>query len=41
MDAMLKHLPSNWTQENLEIVLETQVIQARSGSPRISAVHVW
>jgi hypothetical protein len=38
---MLKHVPSNWKQKNLEIVLETQVIQGRSGPPHISAVHVW
>ncbi len=41
MDEMLKHVPSNWKQKNLEIVLETQVIQGRSGPPHISAVHVW
>jgi hypothetical protein len=41
MDEMLKQVPSNWKQKNIEIVLETQVIQSRSGPPRISAVHVW
>jgi hypothetical protein len=34
-------VPPNWKQKNLEIVLETQVIQGRSGPPRIAAVHVW
>ena len=41
MDEMLKQVPSNWKQKNIEIVLETQVIQGRSGPPRISAVHLW
>ncbi len=41
MDEMLKQVPRNWKQKNVEIVLETQVIQGRSGPPRITAVHVW
>jgi hypothetical protein len=41
MDDMLKQVPQNWKQKNMEIVLETQVIQGRSGPPRITAVHVW
>jgi hypothetical protein len=41
MEDLLKQVPANWKQKNLEIVLETQVIGGRSGPPRISAVHVW
>jgi hypothetical protein len=41
MDEMLSLVPRDWNRKNLEIVLETQVIQGRSGPPRISAVHVW
>jgi hypothetical protein len=41
MEDLLKQVPPNWKQKNLEIVLETQVIQGRSGPPRIAAVHVW
>jgi hypothetical protein len=41
VDDMLKLVPSDWNRKNLEIVLETQVIQGRSGPPRISAVHEW
>jgi hypothetical protein len=41
MDEMLGQLPRDWKRKNIEIVLETQVIQDRSGPPRISAVHVW
>jgi hypothetical protein len=41
MDDMLNQVPRDWYQKNIEIVLETQVIENRSGPPRISAVHVW
>jgi hypothetical protein len=41
MEEMLDQLPGNWRRKNIEIVLETQVIQDRSGPPRVSAVHVW
>ena len=41
MEDLLKQVPQNWKQKNIEIVLETQVIQGRSGPPRITAVHVW
>jgi hypothetical protein len=41
MEEMLSQLHKDWKRRNLEIVLETQVIQNRSGPPRISAVHVW
>jgi len=41
MQEMLKQVPSNWKQKNIEIVLETQIIQDRSGPPRIAAVYVW
>jgi hypothetical protein len=41
VEEMLRQVPQNWKQKNLEIVLETQVIQGRSGPPRITAVHVW
>jgi hypothetical protein len=38
MGDMLKQ---DWNRKNLEIVLETPVIEGRSGPPRISAIHVW
>ncbi len=41
MEEMLKDVPSDWKRKNIEIVLETQVIQERSGPPRIRAVYVW
>lgn len=41
MDEMLSHAPRDWAKKNIEVVLETQVIQGRSGPPRVTAVHVW
>jgi hypothetical protein len=41
IDEMLHMAPSDWKCKNLEIVLETQVIQSHSGPPRISAAYVW
>jgi hypothetical protein len=41
MGEMLKQLPSDWQKKNIELVLETQVIQGRSGPPRVKAVHTW
>ena len=41
MDELVKQIPRDWQKRNLEVVLETQVIQGRSGPPRVRAVHVW
>jgi hypothetical protein len=41
MDEMLSQAPHDWRRKNIEVVLETQVIQGRSGPPHVSAVHVW
>jgi len=41
MDEIAKQLPADWRTKNIEVVLETQVIQGRSGPPRVKAVHVW
>ena len=41
MEDMLTQMPNGWKHKNVEVVLETQVIEGRSGPPRISAVHVW
>jgi hypothetical protein len=41
MDEIVKQLPADWQKRNIEVVLETQVIQSRSGPPRVKAVHVW
>jgi hypothetical protein len=41
MDEMLKQVPRDWKHKNLEVVLETQVIDGRSGPPRVSTAYVW
>jgi hypothetical protein len=41
MSELVRQAPHDWSRKNMEIVLETQVIDGRSGPPRIDAVHVW
>lgn len=41
MEQALKHAPKNWRKENVEIVLATQVINGKSGPPRVVATHYW
>jgi hypothetical protein len=33
--------PKDWRRKNIEIVLETQIIEGRSGPPRVAALYVW
>lgn len=39
--ALSHQAPKGWQKKNIEVVLETQVIDGRSGPPRIVAIHVW
>ena len=41
MQEILANAPKDWQTQNIEIVLETQVIQGRSGPPRVRAIHIW
>jgi hypothetical protein len=41
MNALSKHIPKDWNHKNIEVILKTQIIEGRSGPPRIAAVHVW
>jgi hypothetical protein len=41
IDELIRIAPKGWEHKNLEIVIETQVIDGRSGPPRIAAVYVW
>lgn len=41
MREILANAPKDWQTKNIEIVLETQVIQGRSGPPRVRAIHIW
>jgi hypothetical protein len=36
-----KIAPKGWFQKNMELILETQVIDGRSGPPRLVASHFW
>jgi hypothetical protein len=38
---ILSRASQDWQTKNIEIVLETQVIQGRSGAPRVRAIHIW
>jgi hypothetical protein len=41
MDEISNIAPKGWDRKNIEVILETQVIEGRSGPPRIVATHVW
>lgn len=41
MNDLLHQAPKGALKKNIEIVLETQVIDNRSGPPRVAAVYVW
>jgi len=38
---LAKIAPKDWAKKNMELVLETQVIDGRSGPPRLIASHFW
>ena len=40
-EALSKAAPKDWQAKNLEAVIATQVIDGKSGPPRILAVEVW
>jgi hypothetical protein len=41
LDEFDHKAPKDWSHKNVEIVLETQVIDGRSGPPRIDEVYTW
>jgi len=41
LDELARQAPQDWSRKNVEIVLETQVIDGRSGPPRIDEVYTW
>ena len=41
MEEMVSQTPRDWKEKNIEVILETEVIQGRSGPPHVLAVHVW
>ena len=38
---MTRNAPKDWSRMNMELILETQVIDGRSGPPRLLAAHFW
>lgn len=41
MHDLANQAPNDWRRKNIEIVLETQIIDGRSGPPRVVALYVW
>ena len=41
LEGFAKTAPAGWQRKNLEIVLTTEVIDGKTGPPRIIASHVW
>lgn len=37
----LKQAPPGWKQQNMQVVLETKIVENNPGPPRIVAVHFW
>jgi len=41
LTRLARDAPAGWESRNLQVVIETEVIEGHSGPPRIVAVHVW
>ncbi|MGA2249074.1 hypothetical protein [Terracidiphilus sp.] len=41
LNAMLEKAPKNWTELNLEAVIETNVVDDHAGPPTVLAVETW
>jgi len=41
LNAMLEKAPKNWTDLNLEAVIETNVVDGQAGPPIVLAVETW
>jgi hypothetical protein len=41
MDALKGHLPKDWDQKNMEIVLSTEIIDGISSPPKVVATYFW
>jgi hypothetical protein len=41
MDANKSHLPRDWHQKNMEIVLSTEIIDGISSPPKVVATYFW
>jgi hypothetical protein len=41
IDALVRSLPNNWSQRNVEVVIETQVIDGEPGKPIVLRTSIW
>jgi hypothetical protein len=41
LEALTSKAPKDWAHKNIEAVIATQVIEGKSGPPRVVAVHSW
>lgn len=41
LDEFASHAPRRWKERNIEIVLETQMINGASGPPHVVATYIW
>lgn len=41
MDAVVRQLPADWAEKNLQVVLQVEVKGDSAGPPRLVASHVW
>jgi hypothetical protein len=41
LQGLLLHAPANWQHMNLEAVIATEVVDGKSGPPRVIAVNFW
>jgi hypothetical protein len=41
LDALAARAPKGWEGKNIEVVISTEIIDGRSGPPKIEAVHFW
>jgi hypothetical protein len=41
LNKLARGLPSNWQDQNLQVVISTDVMHGSSGPPNVLATHVW
>jgi hypothetical protein len=41
LEALAAKSPAGWQNRNMQVVLETEVIEGHPGPPRIQAIHTW
>jgi hypothetical protein len=41
LQAVAKQLPKNWEHKNIQLVIDTKVINGNSGPPRVVDQYIW